>query len=145
MSCSRCGCSPCLCDPCAPSVCTTGCPIQLDFSCVIYHKNNNEVSELDGLNLSNGATLELVVETLDEKIKQVNVLDVSLTYLRSKYVINTLKQFEAAVDTELPLLKVWLGNLTADPTANDGAYWYRTDLDELHIKLNGSTRVITIV
>lgn len=92
------GCNPCYSTPCYV---TSGCPIQLDFSCILYHKNNNEVTELDGLNLSNGATLELVIETLDEKIKQLAVLDFSLPYLRSLYVINTMKQFVEAVDTEL--------------------------------------------
>jgi hypothetical protein len=40
----------------------------------------------------------------------------------------------------------FLGNLTADPTAIDGQYWFRTDLsasDGLRIKLNGSVRTIT--
>lgn len=92
-SCSSCSCS------------YTGCPVQLDFSCVIYHKSNNEVTELDGLNLSNGATLELVIESLDEKIKQLKVLDFSLPCLRASYVINTMQQFVTAVDTELCLIK----------------------------------------
>lgn len=101
--CYSCGsCSPCTCQSsCNGVVVTSGCPIQLDFSCILYHKSNGEVTELDGLNLTNGATLELVIETIDEKIKQVAVLDTTLTYLRTKYVINTLQQFLTAVDTEL--------------------------------------------
>lgn len=104
--CSSCGnCSPCNpCNRCGSNcytVVTSGCPIQLDFSCILYHKSNNEVTELDGLNLANGSTLQLVIETLDEKIKQLNVLDLTLTYLRTKYTVNTMQQFVTAVETEL--------------------------------------------
>lgn len=97
-----CTCSTCY-NPCNSCTCyvTTGCPLQLDFSCVLYHKNNNEVTELDGLNLSNGATLELVIESIDEKIKQLAVVNFTLTYLRQSYVINTMQQFCEAVDAEL--------------------------------------------
>lgn len=99
--CSRCGsCSPCSCNSCFQVV-TTGCPIQLDFSCILYHKSNSSVTELDGLNLANGTTLELFAETVDEKIKQLDVLDLNLPYLRTKYVINSLLQYLTAVDTEL--------------------------------------------
>jgi hypothetical protein len=95
-------------NPCSQCCCRTvvyssGCPVQLDFSCVLYHKNNNEVTELDGLSLSNGATLELVIETIDEKIKQLNVLDFTLTNLRQTYVVNTMQQLVQALDTELGL------------------------------------------
>lgn len=96
--CNKCGgCYPCGCQV----VVTTGCPVQLDFSCILYHKSNGEVTELDGLNLSNGASLELAIETIDEKIKQLDVLGLTLTYLRSKYTVNTLQQFITAVETEL--------------------------------------------
>lgn len=102
--CRSCGsCNPCTCNPCV--VVTTGCPIQLDTSCILYHKSNSEITELDGLNISNGATLELILETIDEKIKQLNVIDLNLPCLRQTYVINTLQQFIAAVDTELCLIK----------------------------------------
>ena len=108
MACSRCGGWHADCDPCYV---TTGCPLQLDFSCVLYHKNNNEVTELDGLGLSNGATLELVVETIDEKVKQLNVLNFNLACLRQSYVINTMQQFCEAVDTEICSLKTRVTNL----------------------------------
>lgn len=118
MACYNCGTPYCSCrtscrtyDPCYV---TSGCPIQLDFSCVLYHKNNSEISELDGLGLSNGSTLELVIETLDEKIKQLAVLDFSLPFLRETYVINTMKQFVEAVDTQLELIDTG--------TASSGTY-----------------------
>jgi len=114
---------------------------------VIYHKSNSAVSELDGLNLSNGATLELVIESIDEKIKQLNVIDFDLPCLRQNYVVNTLQQFIQAVDTELCNIKnsFYLGNI--DGTLSDskpGQYWFRTDLSELHINLNNVIYKITI-
>lgn len=132
-------------DPCFSSTCTSGCPILLDFSCVIYHKNNNQISALGNLGLSNGATLQLFAETVDQKIKDLNILSTPLPYLRSKYIVNTVPQALIAIDTELPLLKVWRGNVVVDPAApDDGWYWYRSDVDQLKIRLNGSTRIISI-
>lgn len=85
------------CDPCA----TTGCPIQLDFECLLYNKANNEVSNLTNLGLTNGATLKLFAELVDSYIGQIKVADYNLPCLRDDYVINTLKQFAEAVDVEL--------------------------------------------
>jgi hypothetical protein len=66
----------------------------------LYHKDNNEISQLTALGLSNGATLELIVEAIDDKLEQLNVPDWDLPYLRSSYLINSLEQFGEAVDTE---------------------------------------------
>lgn len=104
--------------------CNGSCPLgYIDFSCIIYHKSNNEVTELDGLNLSNGATLELIIETIDEKVKQLNVLDFTLPCLRASYVVNTMKQFTEAVDTKLCALATdvatALANSNTPITAND--------------------------
>lgn len=104
----------------------TGCPIMLDAGCVLYHKYNNEVSELDELNLTNGVTLEVVLEALNDKVKQINVTDFTLTYLREKpYVINTFQQFAQSVDTELSLLKDEIDDASSDNstplTANDSS------------------------
>lgn len=143
MSCYKCGWNHDPCNPCTVIV-TSGCPLQLDFSCILYHKNNNEVTELDGLSLTNGATLQLFAETVDEKIKQLNVLSTSLPCLRESYVINTLQQFLVAVDTEICNLKVWLGNVTADPAdPDDGSYWYNTVEADLRIRLDGASYTIT--
>lgn len=38
----------------------------------------------------------------------------------------------------------FLGDVTVDPTAIDGQYWYNTTSAQLKIKLNGAVRVITI-
>jgi hypothetical protein len=92
------------CYSCCASSCENGCPVQLDFSCVLYHKDNNETTELDGLELTNGATLELVIETIDEKVKEMNLALVSLPVLEATYVVNTITQFSQAVDTELGLM-----------------------------------------
>ena len=146
--CAICGCpswQPCNCNS-NPSC--LGCPIQLDFSCAIYHKDNNSISGIsEGLGLTNGATLQLVVETIDVKLRQLKIDQFSLPCLRSKYeFVNTLQQFVQAVDTELCLLKVFRGNLSSEPTTpQDGWYWFNTtDPSKLHIQLNGATYTIPI-
>lgn len=223
---------------CPPS--PSGCPVHLDFSCVIYHKSNNELSKLTNLGLNNGATLDQFAVAVDNLLGQLNVPDWSLPFLRNapnSYTINNLEQFGEAVDTELadlqaqidalalsaavPITPVdtnsidltavgtlghtlsanlkisatadnlaqiladglfvapqtlsvnvstkelsisngntvsmasiacgvggFLGNFTADPTAVDGQYWFRTDLpvaDGLRIRLNGNVRTIPTV
>lgn len=233
--CGGCGnCSSCKpkCDPCQNN---GPCPTKLDFDCIIYHKSNNQISGLQCLGLTNGATLTLFAETVDTYICQLKVLNWDLECLRDAgYTINTVQQFGEAVDVELCELQAqidalvadmavpitttptatitfslsgdldhhisanvnvsaiagnklvvlgdglavapqtlsidytektlsisdgntvdfsslvcgvggWLGNVVADPTAIDGQYWFRTDLDQLRIKLNGGVRQITII
>lgn len=133
-----------------PCGCSNGpCPIKLDTSCIIYHKGNSEVSELlDGLELQNGATLELILETIDDYIQQIKVGTWNFPYLvdSEEYEINTLQQFATAVDQELMLLNRFKGNVTADPSdLNDGDYWFRTDLlpaNGLRIQVDGTVRTI---
>lgn len=115
-SCHRCGFNPCrchqtvnICDPCNTN---TGCPIQLDFDCVIYHKDNNEVTNLTCLELTNGATLNQFAEAVDAQICQLNVEDYNLPCLRADYTINTLAQFANAVDTEICILHDDIETLT---------------------------------
>lgn len=161
--CNNCGLPPWMCtcktayysqSPCGcpkPCGCSNGiCPIKLDASCIIYHKNGSEISELlEGLELQNGATLELILETIDDYIKQIKVGTWTLPYLVDSegYTINTLEQFADAVDQELGLLNHFKGNVSADPSSlNDGDYWWRTDLaaaSALKIRVNGTTRTIT--
>lgn len=161
----KCGCVQQVMYPCGPysqynANCYSGCPIKLDWTCLIYHKDNNEASGLyDGLGLNNGVTLQLALETVSEKIKQLKFSDFVLTFLRESYVINTLQQFSSAVDETLADLQSqitendeivadmgFLGNMTADPgDAVDGQYWFRTDLaaaNGLKMMLNGSVRTI---
>lgn len=150
--------------PCPPYPCSqpTGCPIQLDTACVIYHKNNNQLSGLmDGLGLNNGATLELILDTISSKIEQLNFEDINLPFLDDSYVINTLQQFATAVDSQFDEVNTqietingmldgigYIGAVTADPNINNvenGQYWWRTDLSAnvaLRIKVNGSFRTI---
>jgi hypothetical protein len=103
--------------------CEPDCPIKLDFACIIYNKDGKNASTLDGLGLGNGATLSLVIELLDEKIKQLNVLDFYLPYLRSSYIINTMEQFSEAVDDKLQTLNSVIGGINTvnnlAVTAND--------------------------
>lgn len=151
-------CSPVPCNPCntgCPSNCrcssccsSTGCPITLDSACVKYHKNNSEVTALTNLGITNGATLESILEAIDPYIGQLLADAWSLSYLRDSegYTINTLEQFAVAVDSELSILNRFKGNVNADPvTLDDGDYFFRVDLDQLRIRLNGVTRQITII
>lgn len=94
----------------------SGCPIKLDFKCIIYHKDNNQLSELTNLDLTNGATLEQFAVAVDNLIGQINVPDWSLPFLRNapnSYTINTLEQFGEAVDTELADLQAQITALAA--------------------------------
>lgn len=84
--------------------CSNACPIQLDFTCLFYNKFNQEATQLDGLNLSNGTNLKIIIEQLDDKIKELNLINHTLIYLRTKYTINTLTQFTTAVSLELASL-----------------------------------------
>lgn len=91
-----------------------GCPVKLDFTCVIYHQNNNELSQLTGLGLTNGATLEQFAHAVDLKVAQLNVPDWTLPFLRNapnSYTVNTLEQFGEAVDTELADLQAQIDAL----------------------------------
>jgi hypothetical protein len=137
--------------PCNPTPCSqTGVTLLFDASQVLYHKNNNSASLLTCLGLGNGATLQLILETIDTKICQLNVPDWTLTFIRESHVVNTLNQFGVAVDELLSGLQDqisamgFLGNVTSDPVAVDGQYWFRTDTDQLKIRLNGLVRIITI-
>lgn len=103
---SNCGCSSnqtitqvvSICDPCSTN---TGCPLQLDWDCSIYHKDNNEVTNLTCLGLSNGATLNQFAEAVDTYICQIKAADYTLPCLRETYTINNLEEFAEAVDTRL--------------------------------------------
>lgn len=99
-------------NPCTCS--TTACyPSQWDTASIIYHKSNGEISELINLDLENGSTLELILETIDTKLAGITgIMSTTLTYLRTKYTVNTLAQFMVAVSTELGVLngKILGGN-----------------------------------
>lgn len=81
----------------------TGCILQLDASCVIYHKDNNTLSQLRNLNLPNGSTAGLIFDAIDVQLGQIQAQNFSLTCLRGtfSYVINGMQQFAEAVDTIL--------------------------------------------
>jgi len=98
----NCGCNHNHYQPCLDD---TGCPIQLDAGCVIYGKNNNQVSGLVNLDLPNGSTLKLILDTIDANLEGFEVEDWSLPCLRDVYTINTLQQFAQSVDTQLCALQ----------------------------------------
>jgi hypothetical protein len=107
---------------CPPPPCVSGeCPIQLDFSCILYHKSNNQISALTNLGLTNGVTLQLFVETVDARFGK-SVLNWSLDCLREDYTITDFETFGEAVDTQLCVLQENiddLAELIVPLTAND--------------------------
>ena len=143
---------PCNCKPnCPPQSCgcsDSGCIVKLDATCIIYHKNGNAQTELTNLDLQNGTTLELFMNSVDGYIGQIQAAEWEFPILVDVhgYTINTLQQFATAVDEMLGFLDRFKGNVEADPSdLNDGDYWYRTDLpaaDGLRIQVDGSVRTI---
>lgn len=91
---------------CSSQCSSNGCPIQLDFECVIYHKRNQGISGLTNLGLANGTTLDIIIEAIDVQLGQLNVDAWVLPYLRDTrhYVLHTLRQYGEAVDAELTAL-----------------------------------------
>lgn len=120
-----------ICDPCATD---TGCALQLDFSCIIYHKSNNAISNLTCLELTNGATLNQFAEAVDSYICQIKVAQYNLPCLTTTldYTITNLKQFAEAVDTEICLIE-------ADITTINGILAAGiTKIDSNSINLSGT-------
>ena len=153
MSCYHTPCGNPNCRTCYPDPCdyTSGCPLQLDASCVIYHKQNNEVSGLTNLALPNGATLELILEQIDTNLEGFNPSAFALPVLREQYVVHSLKQFMQAVDTEIgnlsdqAVLGGYLGEFTSDPSAENGQYWYNTSSSLLKIRLQNTNKTIQLI
>ena len=100
------------------------------------------------MELQNGATLELILNTVDDYVGQVKAANWSFPVLVDTlgYTINTLQQFGTAVDEQIGLLQHFKGNVNADPTdTTDGDYWWRTDLlpaNGLRVQVNGLVRTI---
>lgn len=94
--------------------CESDCPIKLDFACIIYNKEGKDASKLQGLNLPNGSTLRLVVELIDEKIKQLNVVNYSIPFLRTISTINNIQKFAEVVDSQISALKSNLVDISTD-------------------------------
>jgi hypothetical protein len=96
------------CDPCANP---GPCPIQLDFNCIIYHKDNSQVNNLGPIGLNNGATLQLFADTVAAMLGPLagpgqGPSAWSLPCLRAvPYTINTFQQFGQAIDTQLCILQ----------------------------------------
>lgn len=133
------------------------CPINLDATCIIYHKFNNAVTALTNLNISNGATLDLILTSIDGYIGQLKVTTADLPYLRQFYVANNLIQFTEAVDQELSdindridaldpvntTVDGYLGELSSDPgAAINGNYWYNTTSGKIKMKVNGVVKIL---
>jgi hypothetical protein len=137
--CDRCrGSYPFPAEPCSPrflSCGNDGCPILLDTSCSIYHKNKNQISGLINLNLPNGSTLQLILETIDAQLGSLNVNNWNIPFLRSvPYTINNLPQFAGAVDSEFSLIAGQIATLQADVNIPNTS----TDTSTVHFVLTGT-------
>lgn len=97
----------CICSvpTCTPNYYTDYPTLSIDTKYVIYNLGGTDPSLLTSLNLPNGSTVKLILEAIDVKLAQVNVLSTSLPYLRTSYVINTLQQFLTSVDNKLSTIE----------------------------------------
>lgn len=116
-------CSPVVdCEPCATS---SGCPINLDTSCVFYNLSSDVPSDLTCINLPNGTSLKDILEAMDTAICQAlpDIGSYSLPCLTASYSILNFQDFAEAVDYELcytrsiiastkSALEVTIGNLS---------------------------------
>ncbi len=95
--------------------CPTG---QIDFSCIIYHKDNNQINNLGPIGLNNGATLQLFAETITPPVGLIMAVpNYNIPYLRSKYTITNIQQLIEDVDIELGLFASGIAAATAAATA----------------------------
>jgi hypothetical protein len=108
---SPCGCNQPSVDSCGSYI-NCGCPIELDFSCVFYHKDNTKVNQLDEIKLPNGTNLEIIIEVIDERLKQTKFTTSALNYLSQNYTIKNLQQFAQAVDSEFASVDSRINTLT---------------------------------
>jgi len=117
---SSCGCNEFPAQPCGPffpSCGPNGCPILLDASCVIYHKFGNSPSGLINLGLPNGSTADLIFNTIDGVLGNLNVASWSLPVLRGIYGgITNLQQFGQDVDTQFGIVGQAITNLQSGST-----------------------------
>jgi len=120
-----------ICDPCNTN---TGCPIQLDWDCSIYHKDNNEVTNLTNLALTNGATLNQFAEAVDPYIGQIKAANFNLPCLRADYTINSMKEFAEAVDTQLCQLSSDIDTVAGEVTTPITV----TDTQSVNLTASGS-------
>ena len=114
----------------------SGCPIQLDSNCVIYHKGNNIISGLVTLGLQNGATAQLIFDAIDSQLAFIQAQNYTLTCLRTtySYVINTLPQFATAVDTTLCVLN----GLVQTALTNSAVPITPVDSDSIDLSVSGT-------
>lgn len=148
-----CGCGP-FPSPCPsfpfPPCGNNGCPIMLDTNCSIYHLLQSSASRLVNLNLPNGSTLQLILETIDLQLGQINVNAWSLPFLRAvPYTITTLTQFGQSVDTEFSVVQAQLNILNAQAltpiTANDSASIHFVTSGTLNHTITASVKISATV
>lgn len=96
-----------VCPPVVSYGCSSdGCIVKLDTKCVLYHKDNNDVSKLTNLEINNGTSLTVILELIDEYIVKISANDWNFPVLEGDlgYDINALQQFATAVDGQIGLL-----------------------------------------
>lgn len=110
----NCGCVQQTLSPCAPCSNPGPCPILLDTQCIIYHKDNNTLSGLVALGLNNGSTLQLILDTIDVKLRAIDVNNWTLPCLRTIGPITTLQAFGQLVDTRLCEIQTEIDDLVSE-------------------------------
>lgn len=107
-----CGClSQCTCEQnCEPCAEEQVCKINLDSSCVFYNLASANPSALTCVDLPNGTSLKVILETLDEKLCNLtpDINGYNLPCLRNSYVVTNFRQFSESVDSELCTIKTQL-------------------------------------
>jgi hypothetical protein len=122
------------CFPAFPPNCgNNGCPVIIDTVCAIYHKDNSQISQLKNLGLPNGSPAQLIFDTIDGQLGNINVGNWSLPFLKGIYTpLTTLPQFGLAVDTQLSLLT------DAVEALQSGATFSSNNTDSVDIILSGA-------
>lgn len=96
------------CTPCNSITVNNGCSVTLDTGCVFYHLTGDSASELTNLNLPNGSDLTTILEAIDDKLQEIDPTFPEYTSTCINYegfVINTMEDFQTAVDEEFCSVK----------------------------------------
>lgn len=136
--CNQCGSfTPPFIQPCPPPPCNnSGCLIQEDATCILYHKDNATLSQLINLGLPNGSSVSMILEAIDAQLGNLQFQNFTLPCLRTtfSYVINTGQQFAQAVDTTLCVLNTAIAAATAAANTPNAAI----QTNSVHLTLSGT-------
>jgi len=107
----------------------------------------NTTSNLLALGLGNGSTLQLILDTIDSKLRNIDVNSWSLPCLRAISPITTLQAFGQLVDTRLCQIQIEIDDLTAEAAvplvANDSSSIDFSTSGTLDHTLTGNVKLST--